>query len=56
MSVAEKSESTDFGNDNLLIKFELRTIYFNKEGNDAGNSLLTKLTAGNAGENSLRKN
>ena len=37
-SVAEKSESTDFGNDNLLIKLELRTIYSNKEGNDAGDS------------------
>lgn len=36
LSVAEKSESTDFGKDNFLIKLELRTIFFNKEGNDAG--------------------
>ncbi len=55
LSVAEKSESTDFGNDNRLIKLKLLTIYFNKEGNDAGISLLNKLITGNVGEYSLEE-
>jgi hypothetical protein len=33
LSVEEKSESTDLGNVNFLIKIELCKTYFNKGGN-----------------------
>lgn len=55
LGAAEKSETTDFGNGNFLIKLVLQTIYSNKEGNDAGISQYFKLTAGNVGENSCEE-